>query len=111
MKRKIVLSISMMLLLGVGNGAYAGDDASKQMQMLNSQIQTQLQQIQEKQQNQMLALNKQVQDQLKQMQTKLEKEISDGYSKTQDQIKNLQTALQGQIKQVNDNLEKGLKAK
>jgi ElaB/YqjD/DUF883 family membrane-anchored ribosome-binding protein len=89
--------------------AYAVDDASKQVQMLNTQIQSQLQQIQENQKNVDKNLNAEIQGQLKKMQSDLQKQIDDGYYKTQNQIKAVQDALQQQIMQVNDNI-KGMNA-
>lgn len=109
MKRKIVLYL--FLVFGAVNIiSAADDDTSKQLQMLNSQIQSQLQQIQEKQKNQDIEFNKQIQSQLKQIQSDIQKQIADGYNKTQAQIKKVQDTLQGQIKQVSEDAIKESKA-
>ena len=86
---------SLMLLVVGCNVAYAADDSvSQQIQLLNSQIQTQLQTIQSDQQKQIQTLNKQIQAQLKQIQTDLQAQIQKGNAQTQAQIKELQTNLQ-----------------
>ena len=104
MKRKIIRSVFALLFLGAGSTTFASsDNTSKQIQQLNSQIQAQLQQIQEAQKKYDQTSNKQIQDQLKQVQSNIEKEIMDSYNKTQAQIKTMQDALQLQIQQVNKN--------
>lgn len=102
----------LILLLGASPGVFAEDDSpSKQIQMLNSQIQSQLQQIQETQKKQISDLNKQLQAQLKKVQMDIQKQINEGYSKTQDQIKTVQDNLQKQIKQVSLDVTKAGTAK
>lgn len=101
----------MVLLMGTAHGAFAADEsASKQIQMLNSQIQSQLQQMQEAQKKQNKDLNTQLQAQLKKVQTDIQKQINEGYAKTQDQIKTVQDNLQGQIKQVSADITKAAAA-
>lgn len=102
--RRMVVSASFILLLAAGKGTYADDSVSKQIQMLNSQIQAQLQQIQEAQKKTDKVFNDQIQAQLKQIQTDIQKQINEGYKKTQDQIKAVQDAMQKQIQQVNTNV-------
>ncbi len=106
MKRKILL-ISL-IMLGTGQSVvYAdGGDASKQLQMLNSQIQVQLQQIQENQQKHDKAFNTQIQGQMKKLQVDIQKQITDSFNKTQEQIKTVQNNLQKEIKQLNENINK-----
>ena len=76
------------------------DDASQQIQLLNSQIQAQLQQMQAAQQKQISTLNQQTQQQLKDLQTLLQNKMLASNKSTQEQIKTLQTTLQAQIQQV-----------
>lgn len=83
------------------------DDASKQIQMLNSQLQVQLQRIQETQQEQIQKLNKQLQDQLKDVQTKLQDQIQQVNKTTQDKMKEMQEKLQAEIKQVHEDMLTG----
>ncbi|HBI22470.1 MAG TPA: hypothetical protein DDY37_07825 [Legionella sp.] len=97
----------MLLLMGTANGVFAADEsASKQIQMLNSQIQSQLQQMQETQKKQNADLNTQIQAQLKKLQTDIQKKMNEGHAKTQDQIKTVQDNLQSQIKQVSEDITK-----
>ena len=63
---KKVLAASL-LLGGLLNTAYAADNTSQQIQLLNSQIQAQLQKMQTDQQAQIKTLNTQIQTQIKQM--------------------------------------------
>ena len=92
MKKKIASFV--FLLVGYHGVFAANDNTSDQIQLLNSQIQSQLQTMQSDQQKQIQALNKQVQTQLKQMQTDLQAQIQKANSQTQAQIKQLQTSLQ-----------------
>lgn len=88
--------MSLLTLLGVSgaiNAAAAGDDAGKQIEALNTQIQAQLQQM-----------NATNQAQLKKIQADIQKQISDGYNLTQAQIKKVQDDMQKQIQQVNANI-------
>lgn len=102
----------IVLLLGTANGTFAADEsAAKQILILNSQIQSQLQQMQETQKKQNKDLNTQLQAQLKKVQTDIQKQINDGYAKTQDQIKTVQDNLQSQIKQVSGDVAKAAAAK
>lgn len=104
MKRKLMLSVSALMLLGIGHSVYANDDLTKQIQM-------QLQQIQDNQEKQRQALNTQIQAQLKKMQADLQKEIQNEHNITQAQIKKIQDTLQDQIQQVNANVIKVSKMK
>ncbi len=83
------------------------DDASKQIQMLNSQLQVQLQRLQETQQKQIQKLNKQLQSQLKDVQTKLQDEMKNMNTMTQKKMKKMQDNLQSQIKQVHEEMLTG----
>lgn len=82
-----ILSISSVCMA-------AEDSVSKQVQMLNSQIQAQLHQLQETQQKQMKDLNIKVQAQLQQMQTNLEAEIQKANTQNQAQFKQIHDSLQ-----------------
>ncbi len=110
MKSKLALSMSTLLFVAISGTCVADDDASKQIQMLNTQIQAQLQQIQEAQKKHDKDFNTQIQTQLKQLQSDIQKEISDGYNKTQDQIKKVQDTFQAQIKQISEDVQKASKA-
>ncbi len=85
----------------------AGADATKQIQMLNSQLQVQLQRMQETQQAQIQKLNKQLQKQLKDTQTKLQDQMAKMNTATQKQMQDMQKSLQAQIKQVHEELLTG----
>ena len=107
-----MINLSWIVMFAMGSSSIVcADNTSQQVQLLNSQIQSQLQQIQDVQQKQMKDLNKQIQNQLKQMQTTLEEKIKTMNDTTQTQIKTLQTSLQQQVKQINDRvtLEKNSK--
>lgn len=107
MNSKRGLSLYLLIFVGAGHMAYAAEDnVSKQIQQLNSQIQSQLQQIQETQQKQTKTMNTQIQAQLKQMQADLQAQIQKSNTNNQDQIKAMQTQLQTQIKQVHDEATK-----
>lgn len=98
MKKTIIASI--FLVVGCNEAFAATDNVSQQIQLLNSQIQTQLQTIQSDQQKQIQTLNKQIQTQLKQTQTDLQAQIQKENAQTQAQIKELQTNLQALSKAV-----------
>jgi len=85
--------LGLVLLCSMSSMGFAADNVSKQIQMLNSQIQTQLQQIQEAQQKQIKAMNTQLQTQMKQMQVTLQAQIQTLNTQTQAQMKTLQTGL------------------
>lgn len=96
MIRKAMVSMSLLMLLGASygiNAAAADDSAAKQINALNTQIQAQLQKM-----------NETNQAQLKKMQSDLQKQINDGYNKTQAQIKKVQDGMQKEIQQVNANI-------
>ncbi|AHE67388.1 hypothetical protein [Legionella oakridgensis] len=100
MNRRIIMGGACLLMLSSLSNAYADDNTTKQIQLLNSQIQAQLQKIQADQQNQIKQLNTQIQTQLKQLQQQLQDQIQQVNTDTQKQIQTLQTTLQNQIKQV-----------
>ena len=91
-KMKTGLLVWMLTISSVCMASEEG--VSKQVQMLNSQIQAQLQQLQESQQKQLKDLNVKVQAQLLQMQTNLEAEIQ-----------KLNTQNQAQLKQIHDTIQ------
>ena len=101
MKKIVMLSLSSLLLVSMCQITYAGsDNASQQIQMLNSQIQVQLQKIQSDQQKQIQTLNSQLQAQIKQMHTDFQAQIIKSNTQTQEQLKHVQTTLEQQIKMV-----------
>ncbi len=90
--KKIIVSL---MFVGACHVTYAAsDNVSDQIQLLNSQIQTQLQSMQSDQQKQIRTLNKQIQGQMKQMQTDLQAQIQKANAQTQAQIKQLQPSAQ-----------------
>lgn len=97
MKRMIIASL---LLLGTIDGSYASDNVSKQIELLNSQIQAQLEGLHADHQKQLDVLNKQLQAQLKSVQSHLEAEIKKSNAISQTQIKQVQTNLQKQIQDI-----------
>lgn len=78
------------------------DNATQQLQVLNSQIQAQLEAMQATQQKQMKDLNTQIQNQLKQMQTTLDSKINTMNAQIQKQMQTMNDTVQKQIKQVHD---------
>ncbi|WP_133127419.1 hypothetical protein [Legionella nagasakiensis] len=100
MKKIIMGGTGLLMLFSLGNFAYADDNVTKQIQLLNSQIQAQLQKIQADQQNQIKQLNTQIQTQLKQLQQQLQDQIQKVNTDTQKQMQTMQTTLENQIKQV-----------
>ena len=105
--KKSVIFVAVSAFLGiVTSGVYDdNDNASKQMQMLNSQIQSQLQQMQEAQKKREKAEHSQTQAQLKKVQDDIQKQIKDSYDLTQKQLKTMQDTLQAQIKQIKKELD------
>ena len=90
----------VLLAVGLGcvsTGSFAGPDATQQ---LNTQIQAQLQVIQEKQTKATLESYKKIQAQLKQMNDDLGAQIKKVNDTSQAQMKKMQEDLQAQIKQV-----------
>lgn len=88
-------------------GTCAADNTSAQIQMLNSQLQAQLQQMQDTQQKQIKELNTQLQKQLSTLQKDLQTKIETVNTQTQEQIKTLKTDLEKQIMQVYDEATQG----
>ncbi|HIG0326224.1 TPA: hypothetical protein ACX87D_000070 [Legionella pneumophila] len=107
MKKVIFYVLPSLMLASLFNLTYADETPAQltgtpaeQIQQLNAQIQSQLQEMQTKQQQQLDALNAQLQNQIKQVQSQLQEQIQTVNSQTQDQIKQVQTTLQEQIKQI-----------
>ena len=98
--------VSGCMMIVSSTWGYA-DDASKQIQMLNSQLQVQLQRLQETQQKQVQKLNTQLQAQLKEVQTKLQDEMKKMNTMTQTKMKKMQEDLQSQIKQLHEDMLTG----
>ena len=107
MKKKTILVPIILSMMTYALAGHAEDNTSDQIQMLNSQIQAQLQQMQETQQKELKELNMQLQTQLKKMQTDLQEKIQTLNTQTQEQMKTMQTELQTQIKQVYDDATRG----
>jgi hypothetical protein len=94
-----IAKAALLLVVGMSNIAYAeSSNVSQQIQLLNSQIQTQLQKVQADQQRQILAMNKQVQMQFAQMQKDLQAQVQSANAQNQEQLKQLQVAMQNQFK-------------
>ena len=100
-------SFIVLSATGAWSSAFGGDDTAKQIQMLNSQLQVQLQQIQETQQKQIQKLNEQLQAQLKEVQTNLEAEIQDSHKKNEAKMKAIQDNLQAEIKKLRETVLTG----
>ncbi|MFZ4076431.1 MAG: hypothetical protein ACOYKA_00460 [Legionellaceae bacterium] len=88
-------------------GVCAADNTSAQIQMLNSQLQAQLQQMQDTQQKQIKELNTQLQKQLSTLQKDLQTKIETVNTQTQEQMKTLKADLEKQIMQVYDEATQG----
>ncbi len=88
-------------VIAVSNWVYA-DDASKQMQLLNSQLQVQLQAMQKAQQAQIKQLNKQLQAEMKTVQEKLEAEIKAIDTTTNKKLNSMQARFQAEIKAIHE---------
>lgn len=101
MKRQMFfLSCAAMVYL-FSHNSFSADSADSKIQLLNSQIQTQLQHMQEDQQKQMTDLNKKIQDQLKEIKGELDSKIKEVNSIAQEKMQKIQEELQAQIKQIN----------
>lgn len=87
--------------------AFCEESSSQQIQMLNSQLQVQLQRMQETQQKQIQQLNKQLQSQLKETQKKLQEQINQLNTMTEEKMKQMQKTLQAQIKQIHEEVLTG----
>lgn len=79
---------------------YAASDPTQMVQQLNSQIQGQLQKIQEQQNNSMKDMNTKNQTQLKKIHDELDAKIIGVNKDLQDKLKQINDSLQSQIKQV-----------
>ena len=101
---KIYLKLQACVLLSAFLSDYSfaaeQNSASQQVQMLNSQIQVQLQQLQQTQQQQILDLNTKLQAQMQKIQTTLEQELQTMHSQVQDQIKTMQANFNQQMQQI-----------
>lgn len=104
-KKHVVIG-AVIVFLGVGSKVYA-DDASKQIQMLNSQLQVQFQRIQDTQNTQIQKLNDQFQKQLKEVQEKLQAQIQAEHHMTQEKLKTIQSTLDAKIDKVHEELLTG----
>lgn len=98
--------LSGCLLMLASVWAYA-DDTSKQLQMLNSQLQVQLQRMQEAQQKQVKALSAQFQSQLADTQKKLQAQIKALNQATQQQMEAIQKDLEAKIQKVHEEVLTG----
>ncbi len=93
MKKIALLSI---LFIANINLVHADDvDTQKQLKQFNTQLQVQLQQIQDNQQKQLKALE-----------TGLSAQVNDNMKKMQDQITAIQVTINGLIKQINESNKK-----
>lgn len=108
MKQNRLALFAALALLGTSAISFADgqNNVSQQIQLLNSQIQTQLQRIQASQQESITQLNKQIQTQLKQIESNFEAEMQKLNSQTEAQIKKIEASLQGEIKQLQQEMNK-----
>ena len=106
MRMIIARLLSGCLFVLASTWGYA-DDTSKQIQMLNSQLQVQLQRMQEAQQKQVEALSKQFQSQLADTQQKLQDQIKSLNTATQKQMESMQKALDAKIQKVHEEVLTG----
>jgi t-SNARE complex subunit (syntaxin) len=104
MKKQLCVLMFGYMVFSLSNNSFAGE--AQQIQMLNSQIQAQLQQMQETQQKQIADLNTQVQGQLKKMKDELSAQIATLNTNYQADLKKMQNDLQAQIKQVQSDVVK-----
>lgn len=86
--------------------AWADESASKQIQMLNSQIQSQLQAMHLKNQEQIKTLNNQVQEQLQELHKSTQSMVAKLNQQLSAQIKKVESDLQAEIQQVQANVTK-----
>lgn len=98
----IVKGVCVGAIMGLLTTPLYADDTSKQIQMLNSQLQVQLQRMQESQEKQIHTLNAQLQKQLKETQTKLQSEMQAMNASNQKKMKAMHDDLQAQIKQIHE---------
>ena len=94
--------INGLLLSCLSVNLYAADasSASQQVQLLNSQIQVQLQEMQQVQQKQVIELNTKLQAQLLKMQTTLEQQMQTMNQDLQAKMKTMQDNLTQQMQQL-----------
>ena len=104
MKQTIQGIIVGLMCVGCASVGYTADNTSQQIQLLNSQIQAQLEKVQQQQQKQIQTMNAQTQAQIKQVQATLEAQIQKMNNDTNEQVKKLKTALEEQIKQVQQSI-------
>lgn len=86
-----------------GDG-FADNGSSQQIQMLNSQIQAQMQQMQEIQQKQVKEMNLKIQAQLKELQSTLQDQIQKVNTQNQTALKQLKDSFQAEINQLQDQI-------
>ncbi|MCW8408591.1 hypothetical protein OQJ13_06340 [Legionella sp. PATHC035] len=87
---------SLFCMVFLANIAFAND-----ISQFNTQIQSQLKQLQTDQQQQTQQMNTQLQEQIKKVQADLQQQIQSVNTQLQNQIKTVQSQLQTQIQTVN----------
>lgn len=106
MNKIMLMSFYVITAIGATKATYA-ENTSEQIQLLNSQIQSQLQKNQATTQAQIKQLNTQIQTQLKQIQSDFQNKLEKLSTQTEAQLKQVQESLQKQIIQVNEAITKG----
>lgn len=100
MRKQMFFLSCAALVYSISNNSFSGE--ASEMQLLNSQIQAQLQQMQEKQQKQMQDMNSALQGRMSDMQKNLQDEIE----KVNNNMLKIQSDLQKQIQQVQASIRK-----
>ena len=107
MQARICSVLGGGVLLLMSAWANAAEDTSKQVELLNSQLKVQLQQMQEAQEKQIETLNQSLQKQLQTMHADLQDQMQQAYTKNQKKIDALQASLEAQIKVLQDEVLTG----
>ena len=95
-----------LMLCASLSSVYAAEGASKQIQNLNKQLQSQMKTMQETQQKQIQTLNELLQTQMKDMQSKFQVQIKGMNNDMNKRMEAMQKELQAQIKQVHEEIQK-----
>lgn len=106
MNKIMLMSFYFIMAIGVTKTTYA-ENTTEQVQLLNTQIQSQLQKIQASTQTQLKQLNTQIQAQMKQLQSDLQTKMQTLQTQTQTQLKQLQESLQKELTKVHEQVNKG----
>lgn len=108
MMMKIIYRVGLSILLTTACSVAFADDAdsvAKQIQQLNTQIQSQLQQIQEHNQKDNKEFNTQIQAQFKQLQADTQAQMQKLNSQLLAEMKQLQTSTQAALQQLQKDMQ------